>query len=277
MGADRETNHDMTHRDIAFLLADAADEVEIGIAPYQAVIRGGRRRKARRWALAAAAALVIAGSTGTLALAGGLDGDGHRVAPVATRPPTGEERHVYEPQRTTLANWSEGGKEWRVTIDVWGAPESAEEAQVQWTAMGGYGEAPADVHTAKDLVGLSRYFVRLSVDDRTSTVSWGEFGKGESVSGTDMPTSYAMPLPAGDKAEPGAPNRLVIGDVAPTARNVTCTWNDGTTTEVPRVTEGGGFGVDFKPSIRPVKGSQPNWFVCLAPEGKSYRSVKVTG
>ncbi|MER5828915.1 hypothetical protein ABT086_43740, partial [Streptomyces mirabilis] len=70
MSADRETNHDMTHRDIAFLLADAADEAEIGIAPYQAVVRGGRRRKARRWALAAAAALVIAGSTGTLALAG---------------------------------------------------------------------------------------------------------------------------------------------------------------------------------------------------------------
>ncbi|MEV0476818.1 hypothetical protein AB0I50_44310 [Streptomyces prunicolor] len=57
MSADRETNQTMTDRDIALLLADAADEVEIGIAPYQAVIRGGRRRRARRWALATATAL----------------------------------------------------------------------------------------------------------------------------------------------------------------------------------------------------------------------------
>ncbi len=33
MSADRETNTTMTDRDIALLLADAADEVEIGIAP----------------------------------------------------------------------------------------------------------------------------------------------------------------------------------------------------------------------------------------------------
>ena len=69
MSGDRETNHDMTydeaHADIALLLADAADEVEVGAAPYQAVVRGGRRRKTRRWAVAAVAAAVIAGSTGT--------------------------------------------------------------------------------------------------------------------------------------------------------------------------------------------------------------------
>ncbi|CAM5602706.1 hypothetical protein SGLAM104S_07066 [Streptomyces glaucescens] len=52
MGANRETEHDMSHTDIAFLLAEAADEVEIGIAPYQSVLRGGRRRRARRWAVA---------------------------------------------------------------------------------------------------------------------------------------------------------------------------------------------------------------------------------
>ena len=61
------THGDMTHstaveRDIALLLADATGEVEIGIAPYQAVVRGGRRRKARRWTVAAAAAAVIVGA-----------------------------------------------------------------------------------------------------------------------------------------------------------------------------------------------------------------------
>ncbi|MYW16381.1 hypothetical protein GT039_12405, partial [Streptomyces sp. SID2955] len=57
-------NHDMAHSDIALLLADAADEVEIGIAPVQAVVRGGRRRRARRRAVLAATALVLTGSTG---------------------------------------------------------------------------------------------------------------------------------------------------------------------------------------------------------------------
>ncbi|MDG4864788.1 hypothetical protein P8605_42235, partial [Streptomyces sp. T-3] len=67
MSGDR---HTMAERDIALLLADAADGVEPGIAPFQAVVRGGKRRRARRrWAIGAAAALVIAGSTGSLALA----------------------------------------------------------------------------------------------------------------------------------------------------------------------------------------------------------------
>ncbi|WP_392968008.1 hypothetical protein [Streptomyces sp. LN245] len=47
MSANRETHHDMaTDADIAFLLARAADEVEIGMAPYQAVVRGGAARHA---------------------------------------------------------------------------------------------------------------------------------------------------------------------------------------------------------------------------------------
>ncbi|MFD0445221.1 hypothetical protein ACFQ10_26725 [Streptomyces indonesiensis] len=50
----------MTQHDIALLLADAADEVKIGIAPAQALIRGGRRRKARRWAVVATTTLVVA-------------------------------------------------------------------------------------------------------------------------------------------------------------------------------------------------------------------------
>ncbi|GAX49786.1 hypothetical protein [Streptomyces olivochromogenes] len=276
MSADRETNHDMTHRDIALLLADAADEAEIGIAPYQAVVRGGRRRKARRWALAAAAALVIAGSTGTLALAGVTGGDAQKVAPAATRPPTGEERHVYEPQRTTLGKGYGGGNDWEVTIDVWGAPKDGAEAQRQWTAMEDDGGTPMGARDAEKLIGNAWYFVHARVGDRTSMVMTGQFEKGDTLSGAEF-ESGAIRMPSSESVQPGAPNRLVIGDVAPTARHVTCTWNDGTTTEVPRAPEGAGFGPDFKPYIRPVKGSQPNWFVCVAPEGTSYKSVKVTG
>ncbi|MFF4346363.1 hypothetical protein [Streptomyces sp. NPDC001530] len=277
MSADRETNHDMaTHRDIAFLLAEAADEVEIGIAPYQAVVRGGRRRKARRWAVAAAAALVIAGSTGTLALAGAMGGDGKRVAPVATQPPTAEQRHVYAPQRTLLARARDNGKDWSITIDVWGAPKNEAEAQRQWEAMGEYQVRPVGVKEAKGLIGKDWHFVHRIVGDDAETVMWGEFKKGDELASTDL-TSAAMTLPTGDSAKAGAPQRLVIGDVAPTARQVTCTWDDGTTTQVPRAPEGAGFSQELKPMIRPVEGSQPNWFVCLAPEGKTFKSVKVTG
>lgn len=59
--ADWETSHNMTQHDIAFLLAEAADEVKIGTAPVQALIRGGRSRKARRWAVVATTTLVAAG------------------------------------------------------------------------------------------------------------------------------------------------------------------------------------------------------------------------
>src|SRR5881397_1320709 len=149
MSADRETNHDMTNTDIALLLAEAADGVEIGIAPTQAVIRGGRRRRARRWAVATAAALAIVGTTGTVALAGlPGGGDGHRGAQVATQPPASVAPRLGEPQSTMLASGSEDGKDWDVSVNMWAAPRNATEAQTQLTAMAEYGEFPGDVRKA---------------------------------------------------------------------------------------------------------------------------------
>ncbi|WP_369246234.1 hypothetical protein [Streptomyces sp. R41] len=275
MSADRETNYDMaTHRDIALLLAEAADEVEIGIAPYQAVVRGGRRRKARRWTIAAAAALVIAGSTGTLALAGVTGGDGHKVAPVATQPPTPEQRHVYEPQRSNVGRGTDHGKKWQVTIDVWGAPKNEAEAQYQRSRMSEYGVSPAGTRVASDLIGKGWVFVHLLVGDGpATTVVQGPVEKGDDLSGTDI-LAYSMPLDDSGKA--GVWDRLVIGKVAPTAQRVTCTWDDGTTTKVFRAAPGTGLTSDVEDLIRPVDGSQPDWFVCLGADGKSYKSATVT-
>jgi hypothetical protein len=286
MSADRETNHDMTHGDmthsdvthsnIALLLADAADEVEIGIAPYQSVLRGGRRRKARRWAVAAAAALVIAGSTGSLALAGALDGDGDRGAPVATQPSTVEERHLYEPGRTTLATGRDQGKEWRVVIDVWGAPKDKAEAQGQLDAMALYGVQPADVRVAGDLVGKGWVFVHLTVGDGAqSTVVQGAVEKGDSMSGTDI-QAYSMPLKTGGSDRADASRDLVIGKVAPTAQQVICTWDNDMATVVDRAPQGTETSTHVL-SIRPVEGSQPSWFVCLSPKGVGYKSADVAG
>ncbi|WP_217565852.1 hypothetical protein [Streptomyces sp. GbtcB7] len=277
MSADRETNHDMTHRDIAFLLAEAADEAEIGIAPYQAVVRGGRRRKARRWALAAAAALVIAGSTGTLALAGVTGGDAQKVAPTATRPPVGDERHVYEPQRSDLARGTEHGKKWKVVIDVWGAPRNKAEAQGQLDAMtgSGLGKPWVNVRDASELIGKSSYFVRLTLDGKTSIKLLGVFEKGDTMAGTDL-KSGAMPLETSRTATSGTDQRLVVGQVATTAQEVTCTWDDGSTTEASRPAPGTGIVGDFEDAIRPADGSRSDWFVCLGPEGRTFKAVAVT-
>ncbi|MGW4140591.1 hypothetical protein ACWELV_27910 [Streptomyces mirabilis] len=277
MSADRETNHDMTHRDIAFLLADAADEAEIGIAPYQAVVRGGRRRKARRWALAAAAALVIAGSTGTLALAGVTGGDARKVGPAATRPPAGDERHVYEPQRSDLARGTEHGKKWKVVIDVWGAPRNKAEAQGQLDVMtgSGLGKPWVNVRDASELIGKSSYFVRLTLDGKASIKLLGAFEKGDTMAGTDL-TSGAMPLDTSGTATSRTDQRLVVGQVATTAQEVTCTWDDGSTTEASRPSPGTGIVGDFEDAIRPADGSRSDWFVCLGPEGRTYKAAAVT-
>ncbi|MGW3492934.1 hypothetical protein [Streptomyces sp. NPDC001020] len=268
MSADRE-NQDMTHRDIALLLADAADEVEIGIAPYQAVIRGGRRRRARRLAVAGATALVLAGSTGaTLALAGLPGEGGNRVAPAATQPASPEARHVSQPQRTELAAGTDQGEEWAVYIDVWGAPRDESEARLQLGAMREYGVHPAEVGKASDLVGKTSYFVARGVGDgQPRTIMFNTVKKWDRMSGGDI-QSMAAPLKPGTLG----PYRLVVGKVAKTAQQVTCTWKDGTTSVVHRAS-------DDNPKhrgIRSAAGSPVNWFVCLGPKGTGWKSDEVS-
>ncbi|MET7984134.1 hypothetical protein [Streptomyces sp. NPDC005281] len=278
MNTNRETNHDMaTDADIAFLLAEAADEVEIGIAPYQAVLRGGRRRRARRWAMAVAAALVIAGSTGTLALAGGTGGDGRRVAPAVTGPSTPEERHVLRPQVTTVARGTDHGKEWGAQVLVWGSPKNDTEARRQWTRMQAYGFSPTGIRGASELVGKGWVFVRLIDGYMMTTVLNGAVEHGDTLSGNDIEAA-SMPLDSDRPGGAASSQRLIIGKVAPTAEEVTCTWDDGTTIKAGKAAPGTGLGESYEDLIRPVDGSQPNWFVCVAPTGKHYGSgtAKVT-
>ncbi|MFE5815130.1 hypothetical protein ACFQ6S_17215 [Streptomyces sp. NPDC056479] len=277
MSAHRETNHgmsghDMTHTDIALLLADAADEVEIGIAPYDAVLRGGRRRKARRWAVATATALVLVGSAGTLAVAGMPGGDGSRGSSVATSPPTEPAPDVRTPSRTLLAAGTDGGKEWRVVIDVWEAPRNEREARAEWAAMAEFGRIPTNVGDSSELIGRSSYFVLREEGDavKDEVMIEDAFTSADSLSGRDIETA-AVPLGPGS----GGPNRLVVGQVAVTARQVTCAWQDGSTTDVPVVSAAHGVNSDDF-VIRPADGSPVNWFVCLAPEGTAYKSAEVT-
>ncbi|WP_369168964.1 hypothetical protein AB5J49_14035 [Streptomyces sp. R28] len=262
MSADRETNHgmtshDTTHTDIALLLADAADEVEIGIAPYGAVLRGGRRRKARRWAVATATALALVGSAGSLAVAGLPGGDGGRGAQVATQAPTGEDRHVYEPQQTELSRGTDQGEDWRVVISVWGPPGDKGEARKQLAAMTEYGiEAPAQPQLS-EAVGRTSYFVSLHYgNNHRRALIFDTVEKWDDMS--DKGIVYgALPLSKGGTS---GPNRLVVGRVARTAQQVKCTWSDGTSSvDLPKA----------------AAGSPLKWFVCVGPKGAANREAEV--
>ncbi|MFF8727642.1 hypothetical protein ACF073_14275 [Streptomyces sp. NPDC015171] len=252
MSADRE-NHEMTQTDIAFLLADAADEVEIGIAPVQAVIRGGRRRRARRWAVAAATTLVLAGSTGALAVTG-LPGGGHgdRGANVATHG-----RDVEKPRTTELARGTDRGRKWSVVAEVWAAPRDRAEAVRQLTAMKGYGIDGGAEPRLADLVGKTSYYAILHYgDSRPRPIMFNTVKKWEELAGTDM-LAAAIPL-AEENGE--GPERLVVGTVPTSARHVSCTWKNGDSIVAVPV---------------PAAGSPVNWFVCAAPEGTRYADARV--
>ncbi|MGI5454351.1 hypothetical protein ACQEWB_14480 [Streptomyces sp. CA-249302] len=263
----------MTQTDIALLLADAADEVEIGIAPVQAVLRGGRRRRARRWAVAAATAVVLAGSTGATLVLAGLPGEGDGPARVATQPtvPKPKARHVDEPRVSPLALGMDHGKQWEVDLQVWDAPRNKGEAEAQYAAMALYGLSPADTSQSSDLVGRTSYFVTRTYGDAgpQKTVMFDTVKRWGPMTGTDL-ESAAVPL-TGDSG----PRRLVIGQVAKTAREVTCTWKDGTSMVVRPTKDPGSINMGDL-NIRPADGSPVNWFVCLAPKDTSYKSAEVT-
>jgi hypothetical protein len=264
MSADRERNHHMSDSDIALLLADAADEVEIGIAPYQALLRGGRRRRARRWAVAAATALVLAGSSATLAVAGLPGRDGGQVA---TQPSLLANADPSRVLQTTLATGTDQGTRWRVLIDVWSAPRDEKQAEAQRAAMALRGETPPDAHDASDLIGKITYFVHRDYGGKSTKVMENTVPKSDTMTGTDL-ISGSLPL------EPGGTKdvRLVIGYIAKTAQRVNCTWTNDTATVVEKA--GSATGTDV-PAIRSAEGSPYNWFVCLAPKGTEYETAEV--
>ncbi|WP_432058492.1 hypothetical protein [Streptomyces sp. bgisy022] len=277
--ADWETDPDMTQHDIAFLLADATDEVTIGTAPAQALIRGGRRRRARRRAVVATTALVLAGSTGALAL-NGLSGDRGRevvseVSP-ASRPATTPEAPE-PPMRTTLASGTDAGVPWRVYIDVWEAPADTAEARAALAAMAKFGEQPQDVSSASDLVGKAAHFVYRVTGEEASTtqlLNW-VVSEGDALTGGEYGTASQLLLPGDDTAAA----RLVYAHVAKNAREVTCTWKDGTSTTVGRTSADTEVNAEVNagvPVLHRIENSPYDWFAILAPESTELEGIKVT-
>ncbi|MFE5141692.1 hypothetical protein ACFRDV_29205 [Streptomyces fagopyri] len=214
---------------------------------------------------------------GTPALAGAADDGAKRVEPAATRPPLNDERHLYEPWSSDLARGTDHGKKWKVVVYVYGAPRDRTEAQRQLRAIteSGFGHPEAAPPTAAGLVGRSPYFVRLTLDGRTSTEMLGVFDKHGTLSGRDL-RSAVLPLEIRGTTPRGSGERLVIGRVPRTAQEVTRTWDDATTTKVYRPAPGTGIVGDFEDLIRPADGSPSDWFVRLGPEGRTVEAAAVT-
>ncbi|NHI09700.1 hypothetical protein STPH2_5067 [Streptomyces sp. KO7888] len=269
------TGRDTAQERIAALLADTAHEVETGVAPVDAVVRAGRRRRARRRTVTAVAAVVLAGTTGTLALTS-LPGANDSSAPA--KPAPAEERHVFLPQISQVAVGTSGGERWAVNVQVWPAPHDRAEAVKQTEAMADWGLTPATSGDPADLVGRTSYFVirfygpegatndelthRLVDSDTTSTLPWP---KGEEVEVLPQPLT----------GEDG-PHRLVVGTVPTTAKQVACHWKDGTTTLADRAPDNTPVR-DTNAVIRSIRGfPTANWFACASPGSAAYQSAEVT-
>lgn len=269
MSGDGERNHNMAQRDIALLLAEASDGVEIGIAPTSALIRGGRRRKLRRWAVVATTTLVAVGSTGALALTG-LSGSGDEgmVSP-AGRPVVSAQSEP--PMRTTLAVGNDRGTPWRVYIDVWKAPADTKEAKATLAAMAKYGERPDDVSKPADLVGRTAHFVHRVTGEEAKATQIVDLPvpKDDVLVGGEHGTVSLPLLPDSDEAA-----RLLVGNVARTAKEVTCHWKDGTSYKVGRASEEPAVNTGA-PALYSPKDSPYSWFVCLAPANTEPEKITV--
>ncbi|NEB08393.1 hypothetical protein G3I32_05825 [Streptomyces coelicoflavus] len=269
------TGRDTAQERIAALLADTAHEVETGVAPVDAVVRAGRRRRARRRTVTAVAAVVLAGTTGTLALTS-MPGGNDSSAPA--KPAPADERRVFVPQISTVAYGMSGDVRWAVTAQVWPAPHDKAEAVKQTEAMADWGLTPATSGNPADLVGRTSYFVIRAYGPENATndeltrrlVDSGSTSRLPWPTGTEV---EALPQPLTGK---DGPDRLVVGTVPTTAKQVACHWKDGSTTLADRAPDNAPLR-KTNAVIRSVRGfPTANWFVCASPSSAAYQSAEVT-
>ncbi|MET7746310.1 hypothetical protein [Streptomyces sp. NPDC005385] len=267
MSTDGE-NDTMAPRDISPLLTDIADEFEVGAAPVQAVMRAGGRRRARRRTLTAVAAVVLAGSTGALAMTG-LPGTADDTSP--TKPAPAYERQVDEPRISHVGFGMYDGKRWGVNMQVWTAPRDRAEAARQLKAMNSWGLTPVTTGGPSDLVGRTSYFVlRGYGDNGTHLVAFDTVAELPRPKGKQI---TAIPLALTDRS---GPLRLVVGTVATTAKQVACHWKDGSTTLADRAPDNSALH-NVQAVIRSVDGyPTANWYACVAPPSTTYKSAEVT-
>ncbi|WP_157245890.1 hypothetical protein [Nonomuraea typhae] len=227
------------NRDVALLLKKAAEQVEIEAAPYQAVVRGGRRRRARRRAVLAGVALavVVSGFAGTAAF------EDRPIVNWDRANPTAVQRHVYDPQVTALGVVA--GR--RLFIEVWGAPRDDAELREQKARMirAGVWEGRAPKGFPPPAVGETWFFVYAPGDSG---------GKEPVASGVEAPPDGNL----GNILVAGLDRRrLAMGMVSPDVVRITGDWSTGS----------------VKGTITQVRGLHNPWFTVEGDASAELKSI----
>ncbi|MFI6941790.1 hypothetical protein ACIBI4_21155 [Streptomyces sp. NPDC050418] len=231
--------------DIKEQLAQLADEMPVSSAPVDALVRGGRRRRARRRVAVAAAAVAF-----TLPVGGALvwtqSGGGERPLHVGTQPT--QQPGVLQPVTTILAKERVGGEVWELSLTMYAAPRTQQEALAQWDLAGKRNDMFPD-SDPEDIFEPPRKFTL----DRPWFVA--EF---KSPIGAET-AAYVPSSPGAEEARITSLNGgnedkpASYGWVGSEVDRVKVTWADGSTSEPQLITP---TGADIK------------WFFAVSPDRK---------
>ncbi|MEV7021589.1 hypothetical protein [Kitasatospora sp. NPDC093558] len=254
-------------------LGELAGSVEIGPAPYDRLVAGGRRRLRRRRLLGTgAAAVVVAVAVGGVTALGGFGASGRGAGdpaftvaappsatasatapatPTATTPatPTAPARDPFTPIRTMVGHGTVGGKEWQAWAALWPATATKQDARRQAELMYEDRHAaipqlpkPVDADTDRSWqTGLDLVNLYLTVDGKRQVDDSVHDAPAPGILGATAPAVDHHPVSAsgtmlGFKGGEMGAAPVVIAEVRRDVAKVVITWDDGSTSEaVPTV------------------------------------------
>ncbi|MBV6700579.1 hypothetical protein [Kitasatospora aureofaciens] len=278
----------------ARVLSGLAESVEIGSAPYDRLIAGGRRRLRRRRVLSTgAAAVLVAAAVGGVAVFGGLGQKGPGVSDVAAAPsavatsepaaavtvsatPTAPARDPFTPVRTVVGHGTANGRQWQAWAALWPATATKEDAyrQAELIWEDRHAAIPQLPKTTRADIDrgwnphVDTVNLYLTVDGQRQvddTVHQTDVPGGpDTGAGSSSPTSGGGAMLGFKGAEMGA-SPVVIEGVRPGVAKIAVTWNTGGTSEAVPVTVGDSptrwYAVAKKP------GAQPDTYTYLGADG----------
>ncbi|WP_035795240.1 hypothetical protein [Kitasatospora mediocidica] len=272
-------------------LADLAEAVRIGPAPFEQLLTVGRRRLRRRRMALTGATLVTAavlgggvligashlptGHTQTVAAASGA---GVALTPgsspgTATTPTPGI-RDPFTPVRTLVSQGTVGGKQWQAWAALW--PAASREQSLQQARLIWQDEITGSPSLSEPTADYVRQYWQPDTDVVDLYVTLDGHRLNHDTLDTAPPPS-APPHPtdslsggmvgytsdkSGEAHNALSASPVVMSQVGPDVAKVVVTWKDGSTSE---------------PALAAVGDSPSRWFAVLRPAGASAQSVKAYG
>ncbi|MHA6761183.1 hypothetical protein [Streptacidiphilus sp. PAMC 29251] len=267
-------------------LTDLADSLEITPAPYQEVLRGGRRRRRQRRTLALAGAAVATAAVLGTTLGLGLPANpakgatastatGGTAAPTArtgsAHPSAPPARDPMKPITALLAQGTSGGKHWKAWADLWPAVDQQHDLQ-QLQAMDAVRvkaipqlppatQSDADRSWQQDNDFVNLYLTvdgKRLVDDSVQTTPAP--GSPWSSSTKQIEGNELIGTLLGFKGGEMGTTPVLLAQVGSDAAKVVVTWQDGSTS---------------RPAVLKVGDSPVRWFAVAKKPGQSDRFIKV--